>query len=224
MKPRLVDLALHLLRVGGSAASLALAPALGPAPVAAAAIAVFFASFALMHDLAHGALRLPRRANEIALSAAGALLLMSGHALRVSHLRHHARCLAEDDPEGAPARWSLLRAALLGPAHSLALRAHAFRLAGPAGRRWQLAESALNTASLALLLASDSPALIAYALAALAAQLTMAVWAAHVPHNAPPWLLRAAALVARCGSIVALSLAYHERHHARPCLPCGRLG
>jgi fatty acid desaturase len=224
MRPRLFDLALHLLRLAASAAALAFVADRGPVLIGLASFALFFAAFSLMHDVAHGALRLPRPVNELVLSAAGALLLMSGHALRLSHLRHHARCLEDDDYEGAPARVSLARAALMAPAHALGLRLYAFRGAGKAGRRWQIAETAPNAISMIGLVASGEPALVGYAIAATLGQLTMALWAAHIPHNAPNWLIRAAAPVARIGSVVALSLAYHELHHARPGIPCGRLG
>jgi fatty acid desaturase len=224
MRPRLLDLALHLARISLAALGLALATftessALG----AGASIALFFAAFALMHDLAHGALRLPRRANEIALAASGSLMLMSGHALRLMHLRHHARPLASDDLEGSPARLSLPRAALTAPLASIALRIEALRSAGHRGRRVQLVESLGNALALGLLLASQNPALVAAAAVALTLQLSMGLWAAHIPHNAPAWLLAAARRAAFTRSPVALSLAFHELHHRRPTIPCGRL-
>ncbi|XYI03536.1 fatty acid desaturase [Sorangium sp. So ce1128] len=224
MKPRVGDLALHIARISLCASGVALASRIDSAALAAAAGgSLFFAAFALMHDVAHGALRLPRRANEIALTLSAALMLMSGHALRIMHLRHHARPLAPDDIEGAPARLPLLRALLGAPLAAVALRAEAFRAAGPSGRRHQLAEAALNLASLALLLASRQPALLAVAATAASLQLTMAVWAAYIPHNAPAWMLAAARRLAFTRSPIALSLGYHERHHRIPSLPCSRL-
>jgi fatty acid desaturase len=94
MRPRLDHLAAHLLRLAVAAAALVLLPPAWRAPLAAA---VFLAAFCLAHDLAHGALRLPRRANELALSLAGLAMLTSGHAMRVAHLRHHAAPLGHDD-------------------------------------------------------------------------------------------------------------------------------
>ncbi|XXX82330.1 fatty acid desaturase [Sorangium sp. So ce134] len=224
MKPRLGDLALHLVRISLCASGAALASHIESATLAAAfGGSLFFASFALMHDVAHGALRLPRKANEIALTVSAALMLMSGHALRLMHLRHHARPLAPDDAEGAPARLPLSRALLGAPRSALALRTEAFRAAGPSGRRCQLAETALNLASLALLIASRRPALLALAATAAFLQLSMAVWAAHIPHNAPAWMLAAARRLAFTRSPIALSLGYHERHHRMPNLPCSRL-
>ncbi|WP_437729036.1 fatty acid desaturase [Sorangium sp. So ce861] len=224
MQPRLGDLALHIARISLCAFGVALAARIESATLAAAFEgALFFASFALMHDVAHGALRLPRKANELALTLSAALMLMSGHALRIMHLRHHARPLAPDDAEGASARLPLSRALLGAPLSALALRVEAFRAAGPSGRRCQLAETALNLASLALLLASRRPALLAVAATATCLQLTMAVWAAHIPHNAPAWMLAAARQLAFTRSPIALSLGYHERHHRIPNLPCSRL-
>lgn len=224
MRARASDLSLHLARIALAAIGLGLAAHQASARLgAAAAMALFFAAFALMHDVAHGALRLPRRANEIALAAAGSLMLMSGHALRLMHLRHHARPLADDDLEGHPARLSLPRALASAPLAAIALRIEAFRAAGPLGRRAQLAESFINASSLALLIASGNPALLAWAATALALQLSMGVWAAHIPHNAPAWLLAAARRAAVTRSPIALSLAFHELHHRRPSLPCGRL-
>jgi fatty acid desaturase len=224
MRPRFLDLWMHLARLSLSAVVLAIAARAGePALAAAASAALFFAAFAWMHDLAHGALRLPRWINEIALSLAGALMLMSGHALRLMHLRHHARPLAKDDVEGAPARLSLAQAIASAPRAALSLRISAFHAARARGRAWQAAEISLNAAAFALLIASGSPSLIAWASVAAALQLSMSVWAAHIPHNAPEWLLDAARALAFSRSPVAMSLAFHELHHRCPNLPCSHL-
>lgn len=218
---RRIDLALHLARIGLAAATLALGERLHSAPLMVGASALLFlGSFALMHDLAHGALGLPRRWNEAALSIAGALLGMSGHAIRRTHLRHHARTLAADDLEGRPARGGLLRAIATGPRAAIALRVAAMRSAGARGRRLQIAETAVNAISLAAMIASGVSALRIYAIVAILAQATMSAWASQIPHNAPPWLSRLAARLAVLGSPTLLSLAYHDLHHARPEVPC----
>jgi fatty acid desaturase len=224
LRPRFADIAQHLARLVACAVALALAARGGPlALLVAASAALFFAAFALMHDVSHGALRLPRKANEVALAAAGALLLMSGHALRLMHLRHHARPLADDDIEGAPARLPLFWAIASAPYAALTLRVAAFRAARRQGKLLQLAETAVNAAAIPLAIASGSRALVAYVAVALALQLTMALWAAYIPHNAPRWLVRAAERLAFTGFTTALSLAYHALHHRRPDVPCGRL-
>jgi fatty acid desaturase len=76
-----------------------------------------FAAFVQAHDAIHASLRLSKRANDWVLALSALLLLKSGHALRATHLRHHGKCLGEDDPGAAPANWPLWRALVRGPFH-----------------------------------------------------------------------------------------------------------
>jgi fatty acid desaturase len=225
MRPRLLDLAVHLGRLAASMGVLALASSLAsPAGMVAASALLFLEAFALVHDLAHGALLLPRRANEVALGLAGVLLLLSGHALRGTHLVHHARPLADDDLEGLPARGGFWQALAAGPGAALALRREAFRRAGRRGRALQAIETLAGAALVAAAIASGKAALVTYVVIALLGQATMSVWAAYVPHNTPAWLSAAAARLACTGSPTMLALAYHDLHHARPGIPCRLLG
>lgn len=194
----------------------------GELPFAALASAgLYFACFALAHDLAHGAFGLPRTANARLLSLVALGMLVSGHAMRVLHLRHHARPLAGDDLEGDGARRSALGALVTGPASLVTLRVAAFRAANPAARRRQLAEHAATLLLLAL--ATTSSALRVHVVVALALQATASLWASHVPHRAPAWLTAACARLAFLRSPVLLSLAFHERHHRHPRVPCAEL-
>jgi fatty acid desaturase len=224
MRPRFLDLAVHLCRLAASAGAIAVASSVtSRVGMVVASAFLFLESFALMHDLSHGALLLPRRVNEVALALAGVLLLMSGHALRRMHLVHHARPLADGDLEGRPARGDFWRALAGGPLAALSLRREAFRGAGRRGRRIQAVETLAGAALATALLASGRAPLVIYAIVAVLGQATMSAWAAHVPHNAPAWLSRIATRLAVTGSPTLLSLAYHELHHACPQIPCGRL-
>ena len=95
------------------------------------ALALHLAAFAFTHDLAHGALGLPRRFNELALSLAALPMLVAGHGMRLMHLRHHARPLDKDDLEGVGATVPLWRALLGGPLNTAQYRVEAFRVAAP---------------------------------------------------------------------------------------------
>jgi fatty acid desaturase len=214
----------HVGRLALALALLAVLPRFAGRPGAlVAALALWFTAFAAAHDLVHDALGLGRRAGATALSLAGALLLTSGHAMRVSHLVHHRRPFADEDYEGAAARVDLARACALSPWWSLATRLHAFMRAGARLRRRQLVEHGVALALIAAAWASALPSLRLYVVVALAAHLSAPLWAGRVPHRAPAWLLRAAAAVGRLGSPTALALAYHEAHHAAPRIPCRRL-
>src|SRR5918912_2305195 len=78
---------------------------------------VFTTVISLMHDAVHGSLGLRRRATDMTLFAAGALLMVSGHAYRATHINHHRVFPGPDDPEGDAARLSITRALVVGPLH-----------------------------------------------------------------------------------------------------------
>lgn len=223
-KPCSADMAIHILRLLGCLCAWLYCIAHGyPAPSALFAAFLFFAAFALMHDCTHRALHLPKILNELALSASAFLMLMSGQALRRTHLLHHARPLSQDDIEGAPARMPLARVLLLSPYFALQLRAAAFRADKGQGQARQCIEFIINIIVLILALALGNQALRISIALIIALQLSMALWAAYIPHNAPPWMSSAAALLSFSRSPIALSLAFHQEHHAHPNIPCGRL-
>ena len=91
----------------------------------------------------------------------------SGHAYRATHLRHHRVFPQADDPEGDPARMSLLGSILWGPLFLPRLWCWAYARGRPGGgqRRWLMAEAvwafAVPMAGLGLL--SRTPAVIVYA-------------------------------------------------------------
>jgi beta-carotene hydroxylase len=194
-------------------------------PVAAA---VCFAAFCQMHDALHESLGLSKGGHDLVLTLSGQILLKSGHALKATHLRHHGKCLGEDDPEGAPAHWSLRRVLFEGPFHILALRRDALRIA-PRTRRIQIVETAMTALVLAgcvaLYVVWRSPTGLIYWAVAASISAAMPLWAAYIPHRlaprAPP--VRAAARLARIWTPVVNSFAYHHVHHAHPKVPTALL-
>ena len=220
MRLQLLDLAGHTARIVLSAILLAVAPPLF-APLAA--LALFLALFAIAHDLTHGALGLPRRPLEVALSLVGLGLVTSGHAMRRMHLLHHARPMQDGDLEGAAATMPLLAAALAAPRLAVQLRIEAYRRAGARERRLQLVEHALCAAFLGAALIGPAPVSV-YVAVTLLAQATSPVWAGYLPHRLPPRLLRLLATFAFTRSPSVLSLAFHDLHHDCPKVPCQQLG
>ncbi|HEY3818088.1 MAG TPA: fatty acid desaturase [Polyangiaceae bacterium] len=194
-------------------------------PVAAA---TGFAAFVQMHDAIHASLGLSKRANDVVLFLSGLLLLKSGHALRATHLRHHGRCLGEDDPEGAPAHWPLWRALLAGPFHILTLRLEALRIA-PRTRAVQLAETLATAAVLAGAVAlyrmTGAAAGLLYWGVAAAISGTMPIWAAYLPHRlaAQHPVVRTAGRLAQVWTPIVTSFAFHHPHHAHPKVPTALL-
>jgi fatty acid desaturase len=191
-------------------------------------VATCFAAFVQMHDALHESLGLSKRAHRVLLTLSGQMLLKSGHALKATHLRHHGKCLGDDDPEGAPARWSLGRVLFEGPFHILALRREALRIA-PRTKLIQLAETCSTVAILALAVAAyvrwKTPTGLVYWAVAAAVSAAMPLWAAYIPHRLAPKApaVRAAARLAQFWTPVLSSFAYHHVHHAHPKVPTALL-
>lgn len=192
-----------------------------PGAIAVTTLWFYFALFTFQHDLLHGALGLHRRVREPLLMAVGALILSSGHSVRVVHLLHHHRPLAPEDLESAAVRGSVVAALPRLPGWLLAYRAEAWRRASTPERRWIGAESLLNAALLVILVAL--PALRIIAAVMLALQLSAPIWAGRIPHHAPAALVRLARALSFTHSPTFLSLAFHELHHEHPKVPVAEL-
>ncbi|MCC2546865.1 fatty acid desaturase [Hymenobacter sp. BT175] len=192
------------------------------------AVVVCLAAFVQMHDAMHNALRLPKAGNKLVLTLSGLLILKSGHGLQVTHLRHHGRCLTDDDPEGAPATWQFSRVLWQGPYHILMLRRESLRIA-PKTRRIQFIETGLTLLLLAcfigLYLLTGSLAGLVYWGVAFFMSATMPIWASYIPHHLAPEnpAAHAAAAVAQFWTPVVSSFAFHHVHHHFPRVPTALL-
>jgi fatty acid desaturase len=215
-----LDLSLHVARLASAIALLFAFGPLHPLLAAALSMSVYFGSFAFTHDVAHGALRMPRQLTDWLLALAALPMLISGHAMRLMHLRHHARPLAKDDVEGVGAALSLYRAVLAGPANAVALRRESWAAANARERRWIAAETMAGAVLLLAALLSGLPALRVWAVMNVGLALTASAWASHLPHHPPRWARRIALCLAWTGSVTLLSFAFHDAHHARPKVPC----
>ena len=215
---RTVFWALVLVVIGSPESALTIAF------TAVASGALFLACFAFFHDAAHGSLGLSRRVNDALLFVLSAPLFMATHAQRQLHLRHHARPLERDDVEGVAARLSFLHALVAAPLLAGAAVSEGVRAVPSRLRPLVVVELAAVIALACVAIAMPVSALAVYVAVACVLQLSMAFWASHIPHN-PPALVRVVARrLASLGSPAVLSLAFHLEHHARPRVPCAKLG
>lgn len=187
------------------------------------ALALHLAAFGFTHDLAHGALGLPRRLNEWALSLAALPMLVVGHGMRAMHLRHHARPLAADDLEGVGATMPLWKAVLAGPMNAAQYRVEAFRVAHGRQLLWLVGETVAVAVLAGAALASCSVPGAAWVLVNVVLQLTASAWASHLPHRPPRLLVAVAQRLAWTHSALVASFLHHERHHRFPAIPCASL-
>jgi len=192
------------------------------------ALATVLAGFVQMHDSIHNALGLSKRANDFVLTMSALLLLKSGHALRVTHLRHHGQCLGDDDPEGEPAKWTLRQVFTDGPYHIFTLRFASLRIA-PATRTVQLAETAITFLLLIgftlIYFFTGSVIPLVYWGGVFVMSCLMPLWASYIPHKlASKSRTRLAAVkMAALWTPVISSFAFHHLHHVYPKVPTALL-
>jgi fatty acid desaturase len=192
------------------------------------AVASCLAAFVQMHDAIHRSLGISKSAHDFVLLTSGLLLLKNGHGLQVTHLRHHGRCLKDDDPEGVCATWPFYRVMLEGPFHIFTMRFYAFRRAANTWR-FQVIETAATVCLLILVVAlyifaGSSVGLVYWAVAA-SLSATIPIWAAYLPHRLAPEhpAVRSAGRIAQIWTPVISSFAYHHLHHAQPKIPTALL-
>jgi beta-carotene hydroxylase len=190
---------------------------------------IFVAIVTVTHDVVHGSLGLGPRQTEWALFCFGAILLESGHAYRLSHLQHHRRFPQPDDPEGDPARMSFWAAILHGVVFLPRLWWWAFRRARgqPAQRQWLLAEAgwALTVPVAGVLLWPWTPAVLVYAMLAIAGSWSYPLLTVHLPHHGygDTPLTQTSSLRGRIVPALFLELTYHLEHHLYPAVPSHHL-
>jgi len=191
-------------------------------------LATVLAGFVQMHDSIHNSLGLSKRATGFVLTMSALLLLKSGHALRVTHLRHHGQCLSDDDPEGEPAKWTLRQVFTNGPYHIFALRFASLRIV-PATRNIQLLETAITflllVAFIMIYYFTGSVIPLVYWGGVFVMSCLMPLWASYIPHKlASKSRTRLAAVkMAMLWTPVISSFAFHHLHHVYPKVPTALL-
>jgi fatty acid desaturase len=189
---------------------------------------VMLAAFVQLHDTIHGSLGLSKKANNFLLTASGLLLLKSGKANQVTHLRHHGMNLGKNDPEGQPANWKFWKVIFHGPYHVLSMRWESMKIA-PRTRKRQLWETGLTVLILVVILLSyfvfDSWIGMVFWGAAFVMSSTMPIWATYIPHHlAPANPLRLVSMrLVRFWTPVITSFAFHHLHHDHPKVPTALL-
>jgi beta-carotene hydroxylase len=193
------------------------------------AFLIFVAVVTVTHDVVHGSLGLKRQGTEWALFLTGVILLESGHAYRTTHLQHHRVFPAADDPEGYPAKISMLGAILYGPIFLVRLWLWAYQrnVHRPSQRIWLLAEALVPPLVVigGLFLWRLTPAVLLYAVLAIVGSWVYPLLTVHLPHKdyGETPLTQTHTLRGRIIPAVFLELTYHLEHHLYPQVPSHHL-
>jgi beta-carotene hydroxylase len=196
-----------------------------PAAVGCVVALSFVTYGSVSHDLVHRSLGLPRRFNDLLLTAIELLMLRSGRAYRLAHLNHHARFPDPGgDPEAAAAHGGLWRAVAGGPLFFARLWCWAVR-EHPAHRPRLLAEGGtilcLVLAAVTAAAAGLSAVPLVYAGVVYLGTWVVPLATAYLPHVAAgdgP-LSQTRRFRGRLARLVAFDHLYHLEHHLYPAVP-----
>jgi beta-carotene hydroxylase len=155
----------------------------------------------------------------------------SGHAYRTTHRQHHTTFPADNDPEGYPAKMSMLGAILYGPIFLGRLWWWAFQhnrgRAGADQRMWLLIEGALpiTVVILGILIWESTPYLLVYTILAIIGSWVYPLLTVYLPHKdfGDTPLTQTHTLRGRIIPAVFLELTYHLEHHLYPQVPSHHL-
>lgn len=190
---------------------------------------IFVAVVTVTHDVVHGSLGLRKRQADWALFLMGAVLLESGHAYRTTHIQHHKLFPSDEDPEGYPAKISLLGAIFYGPVFLYRLWWWAFRRnkGRSVQRTWLITEVSLPFVAVisGVLLLKMTPAVLVYAVLAIVGSWVYPLLTVHLPHKdyGDTPLTQTHTLRGRIIPVLFLELTYHLEHHLYPQVPSHHL-
>jgi beta-carotene hydroxylase len=190
---------------------------------------IFVAIVTVTHDVVHGVLGLGPRSTEVALLVFGLMVLESGHAYRITHRQHHRVFPGPNDPEGDPARLTLVSAVLYGPLFLPRLWWWAVRASRTRWREqaflWAEACLTLALVIVSAILAPHTLAPAAYTTLVIAGSWSYPLLTVHLPHRhyGETPLTQTHTLRGRIVPAIFLELTYHLEHHLYPQVPSHNL-
>ena len=151
-------------------------------------------------------------------------MMVSIHAVRFNHLRHHKYCLSDEDYEGKSAGMTWYGAILYGPVHMFLIHKATLQLGNAKDRRNVIFELSSIAVLVALVLYFQIHFLIYHILVMIAGEFLMAffaVWTVHHDTHDEPELARTQR--SKWKNKITFSMFYHLEHHLFPAVPTIKL-
>ena len=142
----------------------------------------FLTALRQVHNGFHMSLGMGKTGTRFMLYLNSALMLVSAHAVKFSHLRHHKYCLGANDHEGQCARMQWYRAILYGPKHIFTIHRVALQLGNKIYKRDVMLELSFIAIFIFISFITGSQVLIYHCLVIAAGELFsafFAVWTVH---------------------------------------------
>lgn len=189
-------------------------------PALACSFFLFLAGIRQAHGAQHYSLGLSRPATEWVLFGLSALMLGSMHAVQVTHLRHHARCMEDDDEEAFTARMGPLGAILAGPLFTARIIVTALRRGTRVQRRWVIAEIVATAVIAGIAILARPLPLLEYHVATMAVGHCLTgfflVWLVH--HDCDRYR-EVARTLRGLKALPFMHMLFHLEHHLYPAVP-----
>lgn len=192
-------------------------------------VLMFISVINATHDVVHNNLGLSPKQTDFWLFTLGAIVLQSGHAFRITHLRHHRVFPDPSDPEGAASSVTAFRALLQGPLYVPRIWLWAFNYAKKhrKQRTWMIAESIvaglLLVGGLALGVLHWAPAM--FVIIMLLGAWLYPLVTVHLPHRhaGEDPLHQSHSFHGKVLTVMLMGLGFHLEHHLYPKVPAHQL-
>lgn len=184
----------------------------------------FLTALRQVHNGFHNSLGTNKFLTWLSLFLNSILMVVSIHAVKFNHIRHHKYCLTEDDYEGKSAGMTWYGAILYGPVHIFLIHKVTYQLGNKNYRRKMLLELAAIALFVFLAFYFNIHFLIYHIIVMVIGEFLMAffaVWTVHHHTEDSPEFAR----TQRAGwkNKITFSMFYHLEHHLFPAVPTIKL-
>jgi fatty acid desaturase len=195
-------------------------------PAVAVFAPLFLSQVVALNDVMHGSIGLGTTATELAAASLGALVLESGHAIRITHLAHHQQGGGRDDPESYVDLLPLQRLILELPLYRCRIWAYGWHHGTRRERAWVASETFAIALVARWCVSGQAPASVtAFVVLSVLAGWAFPIVSAMGPHA--DWgrdnSSHAYRVRGRWLPRLMLNLPLHLEHHLFPDVPSHRL-
>lgn len=184
----------------------------------------FLTALRQVHNGFHNSLGTSKFFTWLTLAINSLLMVVSIHAVKFNHLRHHKYCLSDEDQEGKSAKMTWYGAILYGPIHIFKIHQITWKLGNKRYRNNMIFEIIITALFIAFATYFKIHWLIYHIIVMLIGEFLMsffAVWTVHHDtHDSPEF-----ARTQRTGwkNKLTFSMFYHLEHHLFPAVPTIKL-
>lgn len=184
----------------------------------------FLTGLRQVHNGFHNSLGTNKFLTWLSLYINSVLMLVSIHAVKFNHIRHHKYCLSEEDYEGKSAKMTWYGAILYGPIHVFLIHKITWQLGNKKYRKNMLLELISIALLVSIVFYFKIDFLIYHILVMIVGEFLMAffaVWTVHHDTHEHPDLARTQRSWWK--NKLTFSMFYHLEHHLFPAVPTIKL-